>query len=171
MKATHLVLRPDQHQPALNVLGTQVTVLAANAATQSHGVTLQQGDEGTGPPPHSHDWDECFYVLKGGVEFLCDGKAHTCSAGTLVHVPRGTPHGFHFGPGGGQMLELTGQGALAAHVHRDRRGDAARSARCSETLGSAGSKRCDGGSVKRNPGSKRNGCHVHELLFRPTRIT
>lgn len=116
MHASYFVLSPDQHEPALNVLGTQVTVLAANAATQSYGVTLQRGDEGTGPLPHSHDWDECFDVLKGTVEFLCDGKAHACSAGTLVHVPRGTVHGFNFGPGGGQMLELTGQGALAAQM-------------------------------------------------------
>jgi quercetin dioxygenase-like cupin family protein len=116
MKASYFVLRPDEHEPALNVVGTQVTVLASNAATQSYGVTLQQGEEGTGPPPHSHDWDECFYVLKGEVEFLCDAKAHRCLAGTLVHVPRGTVHGFHYGPGGGQMLEMTGQGALAAQM-------------------------------------------------------
>ncbi|CUS36982.1 hypothetical protein COMA2_30015 [Candidatus Nitrospira nitrificans] len=52
------VLRPDQREPALNVAGTQVTVLASNAATQSSGITLQQGEEGAGPPPHSHDWGE-----------------------------------------------------------------------------------------------------------------
>jgi hypothetical protein len=28
------VLRPDQREPALNVVGTEVTVLASNAATQ-----------------------------------------------------------------------------------------------------------------------------------------
>ncbi|MGS0757249.1 hypothetical protein ACVBEH_23030 [Roseateles sp. GG27B] len=56
MKAKCFVLSPDQREPALNVLGTQVTVLASNAATQSYGITFQQGDEGTGPPPHSHDW-------------------------------------------------------------------------------------------------------------------
>ena len=48
-----------------------MTVLASNAATQSYGITLQQGEEGTGPPPHSHDWDEAFYVLKGEIHFLC----------------------------------------------------------------------------------------------------
>lgn len=45
-------------------------MLASNAATQSYGITLQQGAEGTGPPPHSHDWDEAFYVLKGEIHFL-----------------------------------------------------------------------------------------------------
>ena len=116
MKVQHFVLTPEQHGPALNVLGTQVTVLASNATTQSYGITLQQGDEGTGPPPHSHDWDEAFYVLKGKVEFTCEGEVVMCMPGTLVHVPRGTVHGFRYGIGGGQMLEITGQGALAAQM-------------------------------------------------------
>ena len=116
MNVQTLVLKPDQHEPALNVVGTQVTVLASNAATQSYGITLQQGEEGTGPPPHSHDWDEAFYVLKGEIRFLCEGKAYACDAGTLVHVPRGTVHGFSYGSGGGQMLEITGPGALAAQM-------------------------------------------------------
>jgi quercetin dioxygenase-like cupin family protein len=116
MKVQYFVLRPDQHEPALNVLGTKVTVLASNAATQGYGITLQQGDEGTGPPPHSHDWDESFYVLKGEIEYLCEGKAHLCTPGTLVHVPRGTVHGFRYGSGGGQMLEITGNDGLAAQM-------------------------------------------------------
>ena len=118
MSIRHFVLRPDQHERALNVVGTQVTVLASNAATQSYGITLQQGEEGTGPPPHSHDWDEAFYVLKGEIHFLCDGKAHACNVGTLVHIPRGTVHGFSYGSGGGQMLEITGSGALAAQMFK-----------------------------------------------------
>jgi len=116
MSSQHLVLRPDQHARALNVVGTRVTVLASNAATQSYGITLQQGEEGTGPPPHRHDWDEAFYVLKGEIHFLCDGKTYACTVGTLVHVPRGTVHGFSYGSGGGQMLEITGAGALAAQM-------------------------------------------------------
>ena len=110
------VLRPDQRASALNVVGTEVTVLASNDATQSYGITLQQGEEGTGPPTHSHDWDEAFYVLKDEIHFLCDGKDYSCTTGTLVHVPRGTVHGFRYGKGGGQMLEITGAGALAAQM-------------------------------------------------------
>jgi quercetin dioxygenase-like cupin family protein len=116
MSVQPIVLRPDQHEPPLNVVGTQVTVLASNAATHSYGITLQQGEEGTGPPPHSHDWDEAFYVLKGEIHFLCDGNVHACTVGTLVHVPGGTVHGFRYGVGGGQMLEITGAGARAAQM-------------------------------------------------------
>lgn len=116
MSVQPFVLKPDQHEPALNVVGTDVTVLASNAATQSYGITLQQGEEGTGPPLHSHDWDEAFYVLKGEIHFICDRMDYACTVGTLVHVPRGTVHGFRYGKGGGQMLEITGAGALAAQM-------------------------------------------------------
>jgi len=116
MKAPYFVLTPERRDHALNVVGTQITVLAANTTTQSYGITLQQGDEGTGPPPHSHDWDEAFYVIRGEIHFLCDGQAHACPPGTLVHIPRGTVHAFQYGKGGGQMLEITGQNARAAQM-------------------------------------------------------
>jgi quercetin dioxygenase-like cupin family protein len=111
-----LSCHPGQHAPALHVVGTKVTVLASNQATQSYGITLQQGDEGTGPPPHSHDQDESFYVLKGKVEFLCEGMTYMCMPGTLVHGPRRTVHGFRYGASGGQMFEITGKDTLAAQM-------------------------------------------------------
>jgi len=115
-KAPYFIVAPGRRARPLNVVGTQVTVLASNDATKSYGITLQQGDEGTGPPPHSHDWDEAFYVLSGRIHFLCGGEAHECEPGTLVHIPRGTVHGFQYGQGGGQMLEITGEKALAAQM-------------------------------------------------------
>ena len=116
MKAQPFVVTPEDYEPALNVLGGKVTVLASNAATKSYEITLQQGDEGTGPPPHSHPWDESFYVLKGKVEFTCLGKTTMCLPGTLVHVPADTVHAFRFDAGGGEMFELTGQGGLATKL-------------------------------------------------------
>jgi hypothetical protein len=35
MSVQPFVLRPDQHEPALNVVGTQVTVLASNVSEQA----------------------------------------------------------------------------------------------------------------------------------------
>ncbi|HSW11656.1 MAG TPA: cupin domain-containing protein [Solimonas sp.] len=116
MKAQPFVLSPGDRDPALNVLGTRITVLASNTATQSYEITLQQGDEGAGPPPHGHDWDESFYVLKGSVEFTCAGQTTLCMPGTLVHVPAGTVHSFRYGAGGGEMLEFTGQGGSATKM-------------------------------------------------------
>ncbi|HET7909659.1 MAG TPA: cupin domain-containing protein [Nitrospira sp.] len=116
MKAQPFVVTPVDRDPALNVLGTKVTVLASNTVTHSYEITLQQGDEGMGPPPHSHNWDESFYILNGQVVFTCGGKTVMCMPGTLVHVPAGTVHGFRYGAGGGQMLELTGQGGSATQM-------------------------------------------------------
>ena len=69
MKAQPFVVTPADYAPPLHVLGTKVTVLASNTATHAYEITLQQGNEGTGPPLHSHNWDESFYVIRGEVEF------------------------------------------------------------------------------------------------------
>jgi len=116
MKMQGFVVTPSTYGPALDVLGTRVTVLASNLQTQSYEVTLQRGDEGTGPPLHSHDWDESFFVLKGMVEFSCDDKTSSCAPGTLVHVPANTVHGFRYGAGGGEMLEFSGPGGRATRM-------------------------------------------------------
>ena len=119
MKPQPFVLKPKDYDPALNVIGTKVTVLASNVATQAYEITLQEGDEGMGPPPHSHNWDESFYVTRGKIEFTCAGKTEMCTPGTLVHVPAGTVHSFRYGTGGGEMIELTGNGGLATQMFTD----------------------------------------------------
>ncbi len=45
-----------------------------------------------GPPLHSHDFDEAFYVLDGELTFQLDDKQTTATAGELVFAPRGAPH-------------------------------------------------------------------------------
>lgn len=114
MSVEPIVVTPERRPRPLDVVGMHITVLASNAATGSLGITIQEGAEGTGPPSHSHGWDEAFYVLDGEVHFSCAGRASVCGAGTLVHVPGGTLHAFTFGRGGGRMLEITGAGAHAA---------------------------------------------------------
>jgi len=116
MKPEPFVVSPETCAPPLNVLDVSVTVLASNDQTQGYEITLQSGAEGAGPPPHRHDWDESFYVLRGSVEISVLGKAHLCTAGTLVHLPAGTVHGYRFGAGGGEMFEITGAGGNATRM-------------------------------------------------------
>ena len=116
MKAQPFVVSPKDYDPALNVLGIKVTVLASNAATQAYEITRQQGERGVGPPPHSHNWDESFYVIAGDVEFTCGGKTVVCSPGTLVHIPAGTVHSFRYLAEGCDVLEFTGQGGMATQM-------------------------------------------------------
>ncbi len=115
MSTRPFVVTPHDVKP-MSVLGIRITVLAANTATQGYEITLQEGDEGAGPPPHSHDWDESFYVLRGEVEITCEGKVMTLGAGSLVHVPRGTVHAYRFGAGGGGMLEVSSHGGRATEM-------------------------------------------------------
>lgn len=91
-------------------------MLAPNTATQGYEVFLQQGEEGNGPPPHSHDWDESFYVTRGTVEIGYDDKALVATAGCFVHLPAGTVHYFRFGAGGGEMISMTSQNGQASRL-------------------------------------------------------
>lgn len=116
MSPKQFVVKPGDRSAALSVVGTNVTVLVSVADSKSQQVTLQSGDEGTGPPPHSHDWDESFYVTRGQVQFTCAGETTMCVAGTFVHVPAGIVHAFSYGPGGGEMLEVTGKESKAIQM-------------------------------------------------------
>jgi quercetin dioxygenase-like cupin family protein len=116
MSPKHFVVTPADRKTPLNVMGAKITVLASGAEVSDQRVTLQRGDEGIGPPPHSHAWNESFYICSGQVEFTCAGETAMCGAGTFVHVPAGTIHAFHFGPGGGEMIEITGGASNAIEM-------------------------------------------------------
>src|SRR5689334_22358547 len=116
-----IVVTADTYPRALNIVGEHCTVLASGAATGSYEIFLQQGPEGSGPPPHHHPWDEAFFVTVGQIEFGIGTETMTASAGTLVHLPAGTRHWFRFAKGGGQMVSMTSRaGAAAMFTELDR---------------------------------------------------
>jgi quercetin dioxygenase-like cupin family protein len=98
---------PNDYAATLDIVGEHVTVLASGEATGGYEIFLQRGPEGSGPPPHSHPWDESFYVVRGEIEFGFGTESKTASPGTLVHLPSGTVHWFRFGSGGGEMISIT----------------------------------------------------------------
>ncbi|MEM5314726.1 cupin domain-containing protein [Paraburkholderia sp. JHI869] len=116
MNPQPFVVKPGDYPRTLNVLGEGITVLASREATQGYEIFLQQGPEGSGPPPHSHDWDESFYVIKGSVEISCNGTTTTATPGTLVHVPAGAVHSFTMGADGCEMLSVTGHTGTASSL-------------------------------------------------------
>src|SRR6516165_8768857 len=122
MTAQLFVLTPHNYPRPLNVAGERVTVLASGDATKGYEVFLQDGPQGSGPPPHSHPWDESFYVVQGEIEFGLDKEPLVAGPGTLVHVPAGTTHWFRFGKGGGQMVSMTdrlGASRMFADIDRE----------------------------------------------------
>jgi quercetin dioxygenase-like cupin family protein len=119
--ASPIIVTKETAPRALNVVGEQITVLASGAATGGYEVFFQAGPEGSGPPPHSHDWDECFYVVGGEVAFGVGERELVGTAGTFVHLPAGTVHWFRFGAGGGQMVSVTShEGASKLFADLDR---------------------------------------------------
>ena len=109
---------PEAAPRTLNVVGEHITVLASGAQTGSHEVFHQAGPDGSGPPPHSHPWDESFYVIRGNVAFGIGEEEMVASPGTLVHRPAGTTHWFRFAAGGGEMVSMTSREG-ASHMFTD----------------------------------------------------
>ena len=103
----------------LSVVDMRISVLAGKDKTNGQEFTYQTGEEGMGPPPHSHVWDESFFVIRGSVEITAGETTATCQAGTLAYVPGGTIHSFKFGPQGGEMLEITGERSGAVDMFTD----------------------------------------------------
>jgi quercetin dioxygenase-like cupin family protein len=122
MAAKPIVVTPEDYAPTLDIVGEHVTVLASGEATGGYELFLQRGPEGSGPPPHSHPWDEAFYVTRGQIDFGIDAESMTALPGTLVHLPAGTVHWFRFGKGGGEMFSLTsrlGASKMFADIARE----------------------------------------------------
>ena len=91
---TTLVKKPGEGQVyARRATGGSVTVKVASEAATVFEANRPAGNSG-GPPPHSHGFDETFYVVSGEWEFVAGGDAVLAVAGTLIHIPRGTVHGF-----------------------------------------------------------------------------
>lgn len=119
MSKRAFILSAEDRPRALNIVGEKITVLASKQVTEGYEIFLQEGNEGTGPPPHQHDWDESFIVIEGAVDFGIGDSQWTAEPGTLVHLPAGTVHWFRFGRGGGRMFSMTGEGSDAAAFFTD----------------------------------------------------
>jgi quercetin dioxygenase-like cupin family protein len=116
------VTTKDYTRP-LNVVGEHITVLASGEVTGGYEIFLQAGPEGSGPVPHTHPWDESFYVTNGEVDFsIGEDETVTALPGTLVHVPAGTRHWFRWRRGGGAMVSITsrlGASSMFAEIDRE----------------------------------------------------
>jgi quercetin dioxygenase-like cupin family protein len=95
MSKQAVVVRQGEGE-VLNVLGAQLKFLCAGDKTGKAWslmeVTLPKR---SGPPPHSHPWDEAYYVMEGEVRFVLAGQEQLVKAGDFVYAPGGTVHGFH----------------------------------------------------------------------------
>ena len=77
----------------LNMLGTDIRVLAGRRTGSSFSLMTIRLPPGQGPPPHIHDdEDEAFYVLEGQMRFKAGTDEWVLGAGGFVYLPRGLMH-------------------------------------------------------------------------------
>ena len=105
-----LFITEDKRKSPLKVGGFDITVLASTLDTMGYEIFIQKGEEGKGPGPHFHPWDETFYILNGKLHCGIDEDEFLAFPGTLVHIPMGKTHWFKFGAGGGEFLAITSKG-------------------------------------------------------------
>jgi len=121
MRARPFVVTKREYVRPFEIVGEHVTILASGEKTGTYEVFHQEGPEGSGPPPHSHPWDESFFIIKGEVEFGFGEEITWGEPGTLVHLPAGITHWFRFGKGGGVMVSITSRlGASRMFAELDR---------------------------------------------------
>ena len=105
---------PAQDRPqALRLAGVDVTPLVSGGDSSRYELGLVAGCDGHGTPPHSHPWDETYFVIKGEIVIGVGSQEQAFHAGDLVHIPAGERHWFRFDQSG-EALDLTsGQQAFA----------------------------------------------------------
>lgn len=91
------IARPED--PALThlaVVGDTYTVLLSGEQTAGRFAMLDMLiPPGSGPPPHRHDFDECFRVLEGSLEVhVRDLPPVRLQVGESANVPANAPHSF-----------------------------------------------------------------------------
>ena len=83
----------DTESEVLNILGTDIRVLAGRRTGSSFSLMKCHLPPGQGPPPHIHDdEDEAFYVLDGQMRFKAGTDEWVLGAGGFVYLPRGMVH-------------------------------------------------------------------------------
>jgi quercetin dioxygenase-like cupin family protein len=95
MKPAALIVRQGEGE-TLKVLGVDLRFLC-RAEDTNRAWSLMENiiPENAGPPPHSHPWDEAYFVTAGEVEFQIGERRERVRAGEFVYAPGGTVHAFH----------------------------------------------------------------------------
>jgi quercetin dioxygenase-like cupin family protein len=86
----------DEALVHLAVVGDTYTVLLSGEQTAGRFAMLDMLiPPAGGPPPHRHDFEECFRVLAGSIEVqLRDLPPMRLQAGDSVNIPANAPHAF-----------------------------------------------------------------------------
>jgi quercetin dioxygenase-like cupin family protein len=74
------------------MLRTNVLLHGEQAGGQVSVTEIEVPPHSAGPPLHTHDFDEAFYMLEGELIFQVEETLATKRAGELSFAPRNVPH-------------------------------------------------------------------------------
>src|SRR5262245_66363230 len=115
------VVTPATRPAPLNVVGEQITVLAPGSRTGGYEIFRQAGRRAAALRRTAILGMSPYYVVSGNIAIGVGDKDVIAEPGTLVHLPAGTMHWFHYGQGGGEMTSMTSREAASlffTDVHR-----------------------------------------------------
>ena len=105
------------HGPAFWFLGALSFVkLSSEQTGGTHSIILDHLPAGRATPYHLHHRDdETFYILEGEATFISGSQKIKATAGSIIFLPRGIPHGFRADTPG-RMLIVTTPGGFDRFV-------------------------------------------------------
>ena len=79
----------------LSLVGDSYTVLVSGKQTEGRYCLIDMlVPDGSGPPPHRHDFEEMFTLLEGEVEFTFRGQMMNVPQGATINISANAPHQF-----------------------------------------------------------------------------
>ncbi len=95
MMILNALVQSNSHAPAYWEVDILWLILATGETTNGQYSLMEQlCPKDSGPPPHTHEQREMFYILEGEITFLVGDETITAGAGSFVTVPPGTVHSF-----------------------------------------------------------------------------
>lgn len=89
------ILAGSDEGPVYRVVGDTVRVLACGDDTGgAYEIFEMRGPRDSGPPPHSHPWDEAYVMLEGEMEVTLGDRRMTATPGSFINAPKGTLHAY-----------------------------------------------------------------------------
>ncbi len=99
----------------LQVLQDRLRVLATGENTGGQYEIFElRGPRDSGPPSHSHPWDEAYFMLEGEVEVRVGDRTLTGTPGCFALAPAGTPHSYRIVSPTARFLVFTAKSGAAA---------------------------------------------------------
>lgn len=85
----HVIRREE-----LPLIGSSYNFVGADHGDVAISMFLVEAQPGRGAPLHCHEYDEIVLVQEGQSRFVIGGEIRVASAGDILVVKAGAPHGF-----------------------------------------------------------------------------